>query len=827
MNSVGCLYLVIENVVKRDGRVVPFDKNKIVEAIWKAQKAVGINDRAMAESTADLVVRELESRGGTPKVEDIQDIVEKKLIEKNQARIAKAYIIYREKRAEIREEKKKVLNKETVDEVDKAFDINALRVLASRYLKKDENGKPIETPKQLFMRVAIHMALPDIIYDERVFRKESGRPFKEEQFDEKTEIKIGKYELNVFHKRSLKELYDKMNTEGHMKLSWSELLNMINGGQINNVENYIELYYSLMVSKKFMPNTPALVNFGSYYGMGSACFVLDVEDSLESIMDTLKNAALIFQAGGGVGYNFSKLRPAGDFVKSTGGVASGPISFMSLFDYMTEVVKQGGVRRGANMGILNVNHPDIMKFITAKKGNAMFHNFNISVLVFPEFWEAYKKGEKYPLINPRTKKIVDYVDPVHIMDMISYQAWESAEPGLIYFDNMNMYNPLVEALGPIMATNPCGETALYPNESCNLGSINVWSFVKESNDGKIEYDWDGLRDTVMITTRLLDNVIDINRYPLKQIEEATKLTRKIGLGIMGLADLLFELNLPYNDQKARDFMERLVEFIQYWSKVESIKLAKERGPFPIYNKSRYAAGELPFAGFYDKNSWHFAWDLLAEDVKKYGVRHGFNLVIAPTGSISMIAGVSSGIEPVFALVYEKNVTVGSFYYIDIAFERIMQKYGLYDTELLRDVVAHNGTIGSLNYIPKEIRNVFVTSMEIDPEDHVKALASIQKWVDSSVSKTINMPSNVTPEDVRDIFILAHNLGVKDITVYRDKSLKVQVLSAPKKQTNENEVIVQNKGVQNSDKCPVCGSKLEFKEGCSTCPVCGWSACASS
>lgn len=826
------MYLVIENVVKRDGRVVPFDKNKIVEAIWKAQKAVGINDRALAESTADLVVMELESRGGTPKVEDIQDIVEKKLIEKNQARIAKAYIIYREKRAEIREEKKKVLNKETIDEVDKAFDINALRVLASRYLKKDESGKPVETPKQLFMRVAIHVALPDIIYDERVFRKERGSSFKEEQFDDKTEIKIGKYELNVFHKRSLKELYDKMNTEGHMKLSWSELLNMINGGQMNNVENYIELYYSLMVSKKFMPNTPALVNFGSYYGMGSACFVLDVEDSLESIMDTLKSAALIFQAGGGVGYNFSKLRPAGDFVKSTGGVASGPISFMSLFDYMTEVVKQGGVRRGANMGILNVNHPDIMKFITAKKGNAMFHNFNISVLVFPDFWEAYEKGEKYPLVNPRTKKIVDYVDPVHIMDMVSYQAWESAEPGLIYFDNMNRYNPLVEALGPIMATNPCGETALYPNESCNLGSINVWSFVKEGDDGKIEYDWDSLKDTVMITTRLLDNVIDINKYPLKQIEEATKLTRKIGLGIMGLADLLFELNLPYNDQKARDFMEKLVEFIQYWSKVESIKLAKERGPFPIYDKSKYAKGEMPFAGFYDKNSWHFAWDLLAEDVKKYGVRHGFNLVIAPTGSISMIAGVSSGIEPVFALVYEKNVTVGSFYYIDIAFERIMQKYGLYDTELLRDVVAHNGTIGSLNYIPKEIRKVFVTSMEIDPEDHVKALASIQKWVDSSVSKTINMPSNVTPEDVRNIFILAHNLGVKDITVYRDKSLKVQVLSAPKKQTNENEVIVQNKSVQNTivlnnDKCPVCGSKVEFKEGCATCPVCGWSACASA
>ncbi len=540
---------------------------------------------------------------------------------------------------------------------------------------------------------------------------------------------------------------------------------------------------------------------------------------------------MIFQAGGGVGYNFSKLRPAGDFVKSTGGVASGPISFMGLFDYMTEVVKQGGVRRGANMGILNVNHPDIMKFITAKKGNAMFHNFNISVLIFPEFWEAYEKGEKYPLVNPRNKKIVSYVDPVHVVDMISYQAWESAEPGIIYFDNMNKYNPLIDALGPIMATNPCGETALYPNESCNLGSISVWAFVQEGPEGSTTYDWAGLKETIMLATRLLDNVIDINKYPLEQIEESTKLSRKIGLGIMGLADLLCELNLPYNDQKARDFMEQLTEFFQYWSKVESVELARERGPFPIYIKSKYAIGELPFAGFYDKKSWHFAWDELAEDIKKYGTRHGFNLVFAPTGSISMIAGVSSGIEPIFALVYEKNVTVGSFYYTDAAFEHIMQKYGLYSAELLKDVVAQNGTIGQLKYIPREIRNVFVTSMEIDPEDHVKALAAIQKWVDSSVSKTINMPSNVTPEDVRNIFMLAHRLGVKDITVYRDKSLKVQVLSAPKKQNESDpekqEILVETRGTQISDKCPVCGAKLEFKEGCSTCPVCGWSACASA
>ncbi len=820
--------MVLDKVVKRDGRIVPFDKSKIIEAIWKAQRAVGNNDKKIAQSIAELVVNELESMGGTPKVEDIQDIVEKKLIEKNQAEIAKAYILYREKRAEIREEKKRILNKEAIDEVDKAFDVNALRVLASRYLKKDESGKPIETPKQLFTRVAIHVALPDIIYDERVFQKKGGNPLTYEPLDESASMRIGKYELNAFHKRALKELYDKMNSQGLMKVSWSTLVSMM--GDMKNVERLIDTYYSLMVERKFMLNTPALVNFGSYYGMGSACFVLDIEDSLESIMDTLKNAAMIFQAGGGVGYNFSKLRPAGDFVKSTGGVASGPISFMGLFDYMTEVVKQGGVRRGANMGILNVNHPDIMKFITAKKGNAAFHNFNISVLIYPEFWEAYEKGEKYPLVNPRNKRIVDYVDPVHIIDTIAYQAWESAEPGIIYFDNMNRYNPLIDVLGPITATNPCGETALYPNESCNLGSINVWAFIKENAEGNIEYDWDGLRETVKLATRILDNVIDINRYPLKQIEESTKLTRKIGLGIMGLADLLIELNLPYDDPGSRKFMEQLAEFFQYWSKVESVELAEERGPFPLFSRSRYSKGELPFAGFYDKGSWHFPWDKLAEDIMKHGTRHGFNLVIAPTGSISMIAGVSSGIEPVFALVYEKNVTVGSFYYTDIAFERIMQRHGLFNTELLKDVVANNGTVGQLKYIPAEIRRVLVTAMEIEPEDHVKALAAIQKWVDSSVSKTINLPSNATPEDVRSIFLLAHELGVKDITVYRDKSLKVQVLNVPAKHeanTPKGEIIVENRGSELSDKCPVCGAKLEFKEGCATCPVCGWSACASA
>ncbi len=826
----------IKFVKKRDGRIVPFDRSKIVEAIWRAEKAVGVYDRSLAEEVADLVVKELELKGGTPHVEEIQDIVERKLIEKNQAKIAKAYILYRQKRSEIREEKKRILQKDVIDEVDKVFDLNGLRVLASRYLRKDEKGNLIETPKQLFTRVAVHVGLPEVIYDRRVFRPEGGQPFPAEPLKEDERITIGKYELNVYHKRALKELYDKMNSEGRVKVSWSELVKMMNEGAFREAEEMIDRFYSLMVTKKFIPNTPALVNFGSILGMGSACFVLDIEDSLESIMETLKQAALIFQAGGGVGYNFSKLRPEGDFVKSTSGVASGPVSFMKLFDAMTEVIKQGGVRRGANMGILNINHPDIIKFITAKKGNQALRNFNISVLVLNDFWEAYYNGKPYKLVNPRNGQVTAEVDPAQLLDLIAYQAWESAEPGVIFYDNVNRYNPTLEALGPIVSTNPCGEVLLYPYESCNLGSVNVWSFVKEDDSGNVQYDWEGLREAITLAIRFLDNVIDINKYPLKQIEEMTKKTRKIGLGVMGVADLLFEFKLPYDSDEGRAFMERLMEFINYHSKVASVELAKERGPFPLFAKSSYAKGQLPFEGFYDKKSWHFDWEALAEEIKKTGIRNAYTTVIAPTGSISMIAGTSSGIEPVFSLIYEKNVTIGSFEYVDPVFEKVMRRLGLYDADLVNDVVRNNGMLRGINYIPEELRRVFVTALEISPEDHVKAQAVFQRWVDSSISKTINMPSNVTPEEVRNVILLAHDLRVKDVTIYRDRSIQTQVLKAPGEQKAAKapeakpaakiSVVTPPEPAQ-PEVCPVCGSKLVFKEGCATCPVCGWSACASA
>ncbi|PCN50962.1 ribonucleoside-diphosphate reductase [Candidatus Geothermarchaeota archaeon ex4572_27] len=838
----------IKKIIKRDGRIVDFDRTKIENAIWKAIRATGGTDRELARKLSYQVVEILEKTlkpGEIPTVEGVQDIVEKVLMDNGLWIVAKAYILYRQKRAEIREEKKRILQKDALDEVDKAFDVNALRVLAARYLRKDEKGRLLETPKQLFTRVAVHVTLPDLLYDPRVFSKEGGQPkhevpeFRPEEWEGK--LSIGKYELNRYHLEALYRLYRRLNDERKMKVPWTRILEMLMNGEFDMYERNVEQYYKLMVEKKFLPNTPALANFGNPLGMGSACFVLDIDDSLDSIMETLKRAALIFKAGGGVGYNFSKLRPEGDYVSTTSGVASGPVSFMRLFDVMTEVIKQGGIRRGANIGILNINHPDIEKFIKAKEGNKALRNFNISVMIFPDFWEYYRKNKPYPLINPRTGRVVKTVNPRLLFDMIAYQAWSSAEPGVIFYDNVNKYNPFLKALGPITCTNPCGEVLLYPNESCNLGSINVWRFVVEKEDGKKDIDWNALAETVRIAVRFLDNVVDINKYPLKEIEEATLRTRKIGLGMMGLADLLYELELPYNSEEGRRFMERLMEFINYHSKLASVELAKERGPFPLFDKSDYKEGKLPFAGFYDRKSWTMNWDYVVEQIKRHGLRNGYTTVIAPTGSISMIAGTSSGIEPQFSLVYEKRVTIGKFYYVDPVFEEKMRQLGLYDDQLIKDVLMNRGSIQNIPYIPENVKRIFVTALDISPEDHVRAVAALQKWVDSSISKTINLPGDATVEDVKRVFILAHELGVKDVTVYRYGTISRQVLTVSEASSEEEEA--EERGYvedelekvmreasaptasRNITKCPVCGGQIVYQEGCATCVSCGWGVCA--
>ena len=832
----------ITKVKKRDGRVLDFDSSKIAGAIWKAASSIGGADKKLSEKLAEKVMELLERKfaGQIPSVEDVQDAVEKILIEEGHARTAKAFILYRQQRAEVRKEKMQVLEKNTIDEVDKNFDVNALRVLKARYLRKDEKGHLIETPKQLFTRIAVHDALPDIFYDKPVFDKEAKQTphphesFAPEEWEEK--VSIGKYRLNRYHLEAVKRLYERHNKNKQMKVSWKKFFEMLQKGEFKQYEKNITQYYEAMVTKQFMPNTPAIANFGNPLGMGSACFVIGIEDSLDSIMDALKNTAIVFKAGGGMGYNFSKLRPEGDFVSTTTGAASGPISFMSLFDKMTEVIKQGGIRRGANMGILNSNHPDILKFVTAKTGNKALRNFNISVLIMPDFWEHLKNDKPYPLINPRNGQVVDHISPKLLWERIIYQAWESAEPGVIFYDAINKYNPFLKHLGPIVTTNPCGEVLLYPNEPCNLGSINVYAFVKENETGEIYYDWDALKEATLICTKFLDNVIDVNKFPLKAIEDMSLATRKIGLGVMGVGDLLFELGLPYNSEEGREFMERLMEFINYWSKVESVELAKERGVMPYLSKSFYAEGRMPFAGFDDRESWHFEWDKLANEVKKHGIRNGYTTIIAPTGSISMIAGVSSGMEPVFSSVFQKNVAVGSFYYIDPAFERVMKKSGLYDEKLLEDVSNSGGSVQKIDYIPKELKKVLVDAYDITPEDHVRALAAFQRWVDSSISKTTNFPADATVEHMKEVYELAYKIGCKDVTVFRDTSIKSQVLVAGhgKEKAAQEEVeskiqmaVATSGGAMPSEgeKCPECGMKMVLSEGCATCPSCGYSYCA--
>jgi ribonucleoside-diphosphate reductase alpha chain len=774
-------------IFKRNGTKAPFNSQKITSAVYNASLAVGQADWKKAEELTKGILKRLErkrKKGTIPTVEEVQDVVEKVLIESGQAKVAKAYILYRQHRAEIRQEKAQILRKEEIDEVDKKFDVNALRVLAARYLKKNDEGVIIESPKELFTRVAVHGALPSLFYDEKIYKKKgkSIEDYKLVDFDTnklEEKLKIGKYSLNRFHSAALLHLYNRFARQGNIKIKWSGFLKLFESGYFDRHEGEITDYYDLMVSRKFMPNTPAIANFGNYLGMGSACFVLGIEDSIEDIMDKLKAASIIFKAGGGVGYNFSKLRPEGDYVKTTGGVASGPISFMTMFDNMTDVIKQGGIRRGANMGIMNSNHPDILKFIKAKEGNKALTNFNISTLIMGDFWKYLEKKEPYPLLNPRTQKIVAQIDPKQLFDTIAYQAWESAEPGIIFEDKINEYNPFYKYLGPIVTTNPCGEVLLYPFESCNLGSLNVWAFVEKKNGGKAKIDWEELEKSIRVATKFLDNVVDVNLYPLAEIEEMTLSTRKLGLGVMGIGDVLYELGLSYNSRAGLEFMEKLMEMVNYYSKVVSVGLAKERGPMPYYEKSFYKEGKLPFAGFYGKSRWNFKWDEISREIKKYGVRNGYTTVIAPTGSISMIAGCSSGIEPVYSLVFEKHVTVGNFYYVDPVFEERMQKEGLMDDALIREVVAHSGTIRDLSYVPEKIKKIFVTAHDISPKDHIRAMAAFQRWTDSSISKTNNFPANATVDDVKEAYLLAYRLGCKGVTVFRDGSITNQVLVSGK------------------------------------------------
>lgn len=563
---------------------------------------------------------------------------------------------------------------------------------------------------------------------------------------------IGKNALQVLEKRYLAK-----DAEGNHTEDVAGLFRRVAAAVAPADRNYDEnadtaaladSFYELMTSLRFLPNSPTLMNAGRPLGQLSACFVLPVEDSMEAIFETVKNAALIHKSGGGTGFSFSRLRQNGAPVNSTGGVASGPVSFMRVFNMATEAVKQGGTRRGANMGILRVDHPDILEFIDCKKVNGDITNFNISVGITEAFMQAVEENRDYDLIDPQTRRPVGKRSARELFEKIVDAAWRNGEPGIIFLDRLNRDN-VVPSQGEIESTNPCGEQPLLPYESCNLGSINLVKMLAKTPEG-YAVDYGLLRDTVRQAIHFLDNVIDVNNYPLEQIGAVTRATRKIGLGVMGFADMLLYLGVPYNSDEGVALAEKLMAFINAEGHAASTALAAQRGAFPLFAESIYKDGDL--------------------------LRNGTVTTIAPTGTLSMIGGCSSGVEPVFAYVYIRNIMDGTeMLEVNPVLREKLQERGLYSDALMRKI-AKEGTIAHIAEIPEDIRRVFVCAHDVSPVYHTRMQAAFQRHTDNAVSKTVNFPHSATREEVAEVYMLAYKMGCKGVTIYRDGSRDSQVLN---------------------------------------------------
>ena len=614
---------------------------------------------------------------------------------------------------------------------------NAKKVLERRYLKKNEDGKVVETPEDMLRRVASNIAQADLFYTPTA-----------------------------------------------------------------NIKETEEKFFNMMARLEFMPNSPTLMNAGRDLQQLSACFVLPIGDSMEEIFTAVKDTALIHKSGGGTGFSFSRLRPSGSRVATTSGVSSGPISFMKVFDSATEAIKQGGTRRGANMGILRIDHPDIEEFIVCKRDDSKFNNFNISVAITEDFMRRVENDDTYELINPHSKEVVKKLSARMVFETIVESAWKNGDPGIIFIDRINRDNP-TPAIGEIESTNPCGEQPLLPYESCNLGSINLAKMVKkmntrgqavkESSENKnpilepsnprtlepfqYEIDWDKLKDITWKSVHFLDNVIDMNRYPLKKIEMMTKANRKIGLGVMGFADMLIEMGVSYNSNRAIQLAEEVMSFIDRESKMASADLAKTRGTFPNFKGSRWDED-------FENNGNNYPY-------KGLKIRNATTTTIAPTGTISIIAGCSSGVEPLFAVSYIRTVMdKDELVEVHPYFDKIAKERNFYSERLMKEI-AKKGHICDMPEIPEDICKIFVTSHNIAPDWHIKMQAVFQKYTDNAVSKTVNFKFAATQDDVKKAYVLAYKLGCKGVTIYRDGSRDEQVLSTG--DTKKKEQKVSNNG----------------------------------
>lgn len=628
---------------------------------------------------------------------------------------------------------------------------NGLTVLKKRYLIKDDQGRVLERPEHLFRRVARYIAEADYQYG-------------------KTDEEVAQRE---------------------------------------------ESFYTLMASLDFLPNSPTLMNADRPLGQLSACFVLPIEDSLESIFETLKHAALIHQSGGGTGFSFSKLRPKDDVVRSTMGVSSGPVSFMQVFNAATEAIKQGGTRRGANMGILRVDHPDVEEFIHCKQDTRRITNFNISIAVTDDFMQAVEKDTMFDLRHPKSGNSVRQVRARELFRQIVNSAWQTGEPGLIFIDRINADNP-TPSVGMMESTNPCGEVPLLPYEACNLGSINVANML--TSDAKPRLDWEKLAHTVAEVTHFLDNVITRNRYPIAKIKETVDGNRKIGIGVMGWADLLLSLEIPYDSEEAVTQAREVAAWVDYHSKRASIALAKTRGAFPNFKQSRFATGRW----MTEKHGTHATqrvttamWAALDQEIQTFGLRNATTTCIAPTGTISIIAGASGGIEPLFGVIFKRNVMNRTeMMEVHPLFNQLARIHGFY-SQALFETVAQRGSIQELAAIPESVRQVFKTAQDIKPDWHVKMQAAFQAFTDNGVSKTINFAESALPEHVEQTYWLAYRSGVKGITVYRNNSRQNQPM--------QNQP-VSEKSAPHPLICPECGLPLQAAEGCHSCPSCAYSLC---